>query len=377
MKHTVFSGIQPSGQLHIGNYFGAIHSWLELQKDKDYDCIFAIVDYHALTEGPEPKELEQRIFDTAVDFLAAGLDPKKSIIMLQSLVPEHTDLAWILNCTTPISWLERVPTFKKKAEQFKHNLNIGLLDYPVLMAADILLYKADIVPVGHDQLAHLELAREIARSFNARYGKVLVEPKSKITPTPKIMSLTDPTKKMSKSLGSKSYLALADSPEIIKKKIKALPTATGNEDEVIKKFLECTLEVKSEFKNISEEKSSYCEIHTEEDLSKIKKELGEKKYKIFMALFNFYMLLYIFAAAKDRHRFLKTLKNKSIQFSGFKELLIDKIIDNPELVKFRKQRAKLIKDPKKVEQILKKGSQQAKRKANKNLELIKRKIGLA
>jgi len=171
MKHTVFSGIQPSGQLHIGNYFGAIHSWIELQKDPNHDCIFAIVDYHALTEGPEPKELERRIFDTAVDFLAAGLDPKKSIIMLQSLVPEHTDLAWILNCTTPISWLERVPTFKEKAQQFKHNLNIGLLDYPVLMAADILLYKADIVPVGHDQLAHLELAREIARSFNARYGK--------------------------------------------------------------------------------------------------------------------------------------------------------------------------------------------------------------
>ena len=213
MQHIVFSGIQPSGQLHIGNYFGAIATWLKLQKAKSYNCIFAIVDYHALTEGPDPKELEQRVFDTAVDFLAAGLDPAKSIIMLQSLVPEHTDLNWILNCTTPISWLERVPTFKDKAEQFKHNLNMGLMDYPVLMAADILVYKADIVPVGLDQLPHLELAREIARGFNARYGKVLIEPKEKITPTPKIMSLTDPTKKMSKSLGQKSYIALADELE--------------------------------------------------------------------------------------------------------------------------------------------------------------------
>ncbi|MDP2684801.1 MAG: tryptophan--tRNA ligase [bacterium] len=375
MKHIVFSGIQPSGKLHIGNYFGAIKSWLELQKSKDHDCIFAIVDYHALTESPDPKELEQRIFDTAVDFLAAGLDPNESIIMLQSLVSEHTELAWILNCTTSLSWLQRVPTFKEKAEQFKNNLNVGLLDYPVLMAADILLYKADIVPVGHDQLAHLELAREIARSFNAKYSKVFVEPKEKITPTPKIMGLVDPTKKMSKSLGEKSYLALSDEPAIIEKKIKSMPTATGDEKKVIEAFLKDTVEIKSEFKKTTQDNN--IEIRTEEDLIVIKKRLGESNYKTFMALYNFYMLLYIFAKPKHRKSFIDDLEKNNIQFSEYKNILAEHIINFPELVSFRENRKKLIKDPKKVEKILKDGSQKAKRKAHRHLTTIKQKIGIA
>lgn len=377
MKHIVFSGIQPSGQLHIGNYFGALQSWLELQKDPEYDCIFSIVDMHALTEGPDPKELQKRVFDTAVDFLAAGLDPEKSIIILQSLVPEHTDLAWILNCTTPIAWLERVPTFKDKAEQFKQNLNMGLLDYPVLMAADILLYKADTVPVGYDQLPHLELTREIARTFNARYGNVLPEPKEKITPTPKIMSLNDPTKKMSKSLGPKSYLALADSPAQIEKKIRSMVTATGDEKDIIIEFLKHTKEVHQEFKDLSQKYKSAKEIQTEEDVDKLKKKVGKAKYKKFMGLFNFYMLLYIFAELSDRRRFIKSLQNHSIQFSEFKNLLIDKIVNYPALVKFRKERAKLEINPSKVEKILKEGSQKARRKAQKNLLTIKKKVGLA
>jgi len=377
MKHIVFSGIQPSGQLHIGNYFGALQSWLELQKDPDYDCIFGIVDEHALTEGPEPKELQQRIFDTAVDFLAAGLDPKKSIIMLQSLVPEHTDLAWIFNCVTPVSWLERVPTFKDKSLQFKDNLNMGLLDYPVLMAADILIYKADIVPVGYDQLPHLELTREIARAFNSRYGQTFPEPKEKITPTPKIMSLSDPTNKMSKSFGSKSYIALADEPAVIKKKVKSMPTATGNEKTIIKELLKNTEEINEEFKDMATKYRADKEIHTEGDLNKIAKRLGKNKFKIFMALFNFYMLLYLYAGKNDRRKFLVDLINNSIQFSEYKELLADKIINYPPAIKFRKERAKLIKNPKKIEQILKEGSQKARRKAIKNLETAKKKVGLA
>ncbi|XOU94084.1 MAG: tryptophan--tRNA ligase [Candidatus Kerfeldbacteria bacterium] len=377
MKHIVFSGIQPSGQLHIGNYFGAIRSWLELQKSSNHDCTFAIVDYHALTESPNPKELEQRIFDTAVDFLSAGLDPSKSTIMLQSLVPEHTDLAWILNCTTSLSWLERVPTFKDKAEQYKHNLNVGLLNYPVLMAADILIYKADTVPVGHDQLAHLELTREIARSFNSKYGKTLIEPKAKITPTPKIMSLNDPTKKMSKSLGPKAYLALSDGPKVIEKKIKSMPTATGDEKKIINEFIGGTLEINSRQKSNLDSKTNNHEIHTEEDLTNIKKRLGEKNYSTFMALYNFYMLLYIFSKQKQRNNFVKDLKNNSIKFSDYKKILIDSIVKFPELVEFRKNRAKFEKNPKMVEKILKSGSAQAKRKAHKNLGMIKKKIGLA
>jgi len=377
MKHTVFSGIQPSGKLHIGNYFGAIRSWLELQKNPNYDCIFAIVDYHALTESPDPKELQQRIFDTTVDFLASGLDPKKSILMLQSLVPEHTELAWILNCTTSLSWLERVPTFKEKAEQFKNDLNVGLLDYPVLMAADILLYNADTVPVGHDQLAHLELAREITRSFNNKYDKILVEPNAKITPTPKIMSLNDPTKKMSKSLGEKSYIALSDEPEKIEKKIKSMPTATGNEKKVIDAFLSDTIEIKTEFKNAPKLDEGDYDIRTEEDLINIKKRLGDENYKIFMALYNFYMLLYIFAKPNHRKKFITDLKKHEIKFSEYKKILTDHVINFPELVAFRKNRKKLVKEPKKVEKILKEGSAKAKRKAHRNLKMVKQKIGIA
>ncbi len=376
MKHIVFSGIQPSGQLHIGNYFGAIRSWLDLQASKDCDCIFAIVDYHALTEGPDAKTLEQRIFDTSVDFIAAGLDPAKSTIMLQSLVSEHTDLAWILNCVTPISWLERVPAFKEKSEQFRQNVNMGLMDYPVLMAADILLYQADTVPVGYDQLVHLELAREIARSFNTRYGKTFVEPNARVTPTPKIMSLSDPTKKMSKSLGTKSYIALSDTPELIEKKIMAMPTATGNESAVIRELLKNTEEIGEEFKNVSKTFPPDREIRTEEDLSQIKKRLGEAKYQTFMSLFNLYMLLYIFADNKERKKFIEELENKKIQFSEYKKLLVDKVSHYPAFVAFRKKRNELSKNPKKVETILKQGSRRAKLRAHKNLEAIKKKIGL-
>ncbi len=374
MKHTVFSAIQPSGQLHIGNYFGAIESWLQMQQDKNYDCIFGIVDLHALTEGPEPKELEQRIFDTAVDFLAAGLDSKTSIIMLQSFVPEHTDLAWILNCTTPISWLERVPTFKDKAEQFKNNLNVGLLDYPVLMAADILLYRSDTVPVGYDQLPHLELAREIVRSFNARYGNVLIEPKAKITPTPKLMSLTDPTKKMSKSLGPKSYIALADDEKTIEKKVMAMPTLTGDEKNIIDEFIKRNKEINEEF---GKTKDTQPIIRTEEDLYNLGKKLGEQNFRKYMNVFNLYMLLYIFAEKKDRQKFVESLKNNAVQFSEYKKLLADKISNYPAFKEFRKKRTALEKNPKKIATTLKQGSQKARRKAQRNLLHIKKKIGLA
>ncbi|MFA6098008.1 MAG: tryptophan--tRNA ligase [Patescibacteria group bacterium] len=377
MKHIVFSGIQPSGQLHIGNYFGAIQSWIELQKDKTHDCIFAIVDYHALTEGPDPKELEQRVFDTAVDFLACGLDPKKSIVMLQSFVPEHTDLAWILNCTTPVAWLERVPTFKEKSERFANNVNMGLMDYPVLMAADILLYNAEVVPVGYDQLPHLELTREIARSFNSRYGKILIEPKDKITPTPKIMSLIDPTKKMSKSLGPKSYIALADSPAEIENKIKAMPTATGTERHVITEFLRNTKEINTEFKDMAAKYPPEKGVKVEKDLSAIANRLGQKNFKTFMAIFNFYMLLYIFTETRDRRKFVDELSGGNIKFSEYKKLLTEKIVKYPAFVKFRKKRAELVKNPKEIENILKQGSKKARVQAVRNLLKIKKKIGLA
>ncbi len=202
-RGNVFSGIQPSGRLHIGNYVGAMRNMIALQDE--YECVYGIVDYHAITVPFQPSEMEQRIFNCAVDYIAAGIDPEKSILMLQSTVFEHTELAWILNTITPISWLTRVPTFKEKREQNPDYVNMGLLDYPVLMAADIILYKSVVVPVGEDQIPHLELTREIVRRFNTYFGETFPEPKEYLGKVSKILGL-DGVNKMSKSLDNCIYL---------------------------------------------------------------------------------------------------------------------------------------------------------------------------
>ncbi|MBT6691574.1 tryptophan--tRNA ligase [Candidatus Parcubacteria bacterium] len=230
---TLFSGIQPTGNIHIGNYLGAVKNWVDLQ-DK-YACIFSVVDYHALSGNMKPEELHQNIFDATVDLLAVGIDPKKSIIFQQSKVIGHTELAWIFNCITPIGELGRMTQFKEKSDQANHQgTNTGLLMYPVLQAADILLYLAEAVPVGEDQLQHLELTRIIARKFNNKYGQFFPETKPVLSPTPRVMSLHDPSKKMSKSLGDRSYIAIRDDAETIKKKIKKAVA----DDKGIKNLLE-------------------------------------------------------------------------------------------------------------------------------------------
>lgn len=228
-KDKIFSGIQPSGEIHIGNYLGAIKSWIDLQETNE--AIYCVVDYHALTENPDPKKLKKQTFDAIVDLLAAGVDPKKSTLFVQSSRPEHTELCWLLNTITPVGDLQRVPTFKDKSETNK-TTNMGLMDYPVLMAADIMIYDATAVPVGEDQLPHIELTRQLANSFNSRFGKTLTEPKAFLYhPGQKIMSLLDPTKKMSKSLGAQHYIALRDEPEVIREKLKRAVTdsAPGKE----------------------------------------------------------------------------------------------------------------------------------------------------
>ncbi|MCK4941097.1 tryptophan--tRNA ligase [candidate division WOR-3 bacterium] len=202
-KKRVFSGIQPSGRLHIGNYVGAMRNMISLQED--YYCIYGIVDYHAMTVRFDPKEMEKSIVDCAVDYMAAGIDPERSVLMVQSTVSEHSELAWILNTITPISWLLRVPTFKEKRQQNPDYVNMGLLDYPVLMAADIIVYKAEVVPVGDDQLPHLELTREIVRRFNSAFGHVFPEPEAKLGEVARILGL-DGVSKMSKSLDNCIYL---------------------------------------------------------------------------------------------------------------------------------------------------------------------------
>ncbi len=215
----VFSGIQPSGELHIGNYLGAIRNWVELQHR--YESFFSIVDYHAITVPYEPADLRRRTRDMAVSLLAAGVDPAKCTLFLQSAVSEHTELAWIFNTVAPLGQLERQTQYKDKSSQ-QESLLAGLLMYPVLQAADIALYLADLVPVGEDQVQHLELARELVRRWNAKFGvNYFVEPKPLLTPTRRIMGL-DGHAKMSKSLGN--TVGLLDEPDVIWEKLR--PAAT-------------------------------------------------------------------------------------------------------------------------------------------------------
>jgi tryptophanyl-tRNA synthetase len=216
---TVFSGIQPSGELHLGNYLGAIRNWVSLQ-DR-YRALFCVVDLHALTQSYEPKELEQRTLEMAIDILACGVDPEKAVLFVQSHVPEHAELTWVLSTVAPFGELGRMTQFKDKSERQADNINVGLFTYPVLQAADILLYKARHVPVGQDQLQHLELAREIARRFNARWGEVFPEAAALLSSTPKILGL-DGHAKMSKSIGN--TITLGESDDAIRAKLKTAAT---------------------------------------------------------------------------------------------------------------------------------------------------------
>ncbi|MFN7964473.1 MAG: tryptophan--tRNA ligase [Acidobacteriota bacterium] len=215
----IFSGMQPSGELHLGNWLGALANWVEMQKR--LPCIFAVVDLHALTQGFSADEMRARIHDMALGWLAAGLDPERCTMYVQSTIPEHSELMWVLNTLAPIGSLERMTQFKEKAQNQPENLNAGILNYPVLQAADILLYHADGVPVGEDQLQHLELTREIARKFNNRYGELFPEPQPLLSPAPRVMGL-DGERKMSKSLGN--HIGLNDSPELVWEKLAPAKT---------------------------------------------------------------------------------------------------------------------------------------------------------
>jgi tryptophanyl-tRNA synthetase len=322
----IFSGIQPTGTLHIGNYLGAIKQWIDLQKKAD--CIFSIVDLHAITIPYNPKEMQKNILSAAIDYLAAGLDPKKCIIFVQSHVKEHAELAWLLETLTPMGELERMTQFKEKSQQHKENINAGLFSYPVLMAADILLYKADIVPVGEDQQQHVELSRVLTRKFNSRFGKTFPEPKAQLPKFgARIMALNDPTQKMSKSLGPQSYIALNDSPKTIHEKIKTAVTDSGKE-------------VKYDEKNKP-------------------------------AISNLLTIYHLFSG-KTITELENKYKNKG--YAEFKKDLAEVIIKG--LADFQKKRKELEKNPKKVEKILADGAKKAQKTAMATIKEIKNRMGL-
>lgn len=224
----ILSGIQPTGQMHIGNYLGAVKQWTELQAQ--HDCFFLVVDLHALTVEQNPREFAKATMEKVAELISVGLNPEKCVLFLQSHVKEHTELAWIFSTITPIAELERMTQYKDKAKKNKKNINTGLLTYPILMAADILLYQTQGVPVGKDQTQHLELTRVIARKFNKLYGNTFVEPETLISKEgAKIMSLQDPKKKMSKSDGPQAYVSLFEEPVSIRKKLMGAITDAGKE----------------------------------------------------------------------------------------------------------------------------------------------------
>ena len=333
MRKKIFSGVQPTGNLHLGNYLGAIKNFVKLNNEDQNECIFCIVDLHAITVAQDPKKLKDNIYETAATFIASGIEPKKSIIFNQSSVSAHSETAWILSCVARMGWLNRMTQFKEKAGKDKEKASIGLYSYPVLMAADILLYDTTHVPVGDDQKQHLELCRDIAQKFNNDFN---VDEFFKI-PEPliqkkfsRIMSLRDGTKKMSKSEESDySRINLKDTADEINKKIKK----AKSDSEQIPDNLE-KLEKKPEALNLI---NIYSEI-SKKNQSKVLEEMSGKEYS-----------------------FLKT---------KLAELLIS------EITPVGKEIKKLLNDKAHLRQILKKGSEKANIIAEENLKNIREKVGL-
>lgn len=324
MKPVLVSGIQPTGKLHLGNYLGALKNFVELQNSGEYDCLFFIADLHSLTETYTPKEKKEQISDLFLTYLAVGLDQKKSVLFQQSAIAEHAELSWILNTITPFGELRRMTQFKDKSENESENTNVGLFDYPVLMAADILLYNASVVPVGDDQLQHLELTRTLARKFNSKFGKIFFEPKPLLTSVPRLMSLDDPEKKMSKSR-PEGCLFIDDEPNIIRKKIQRAVTDS-----------ESTIEYNP------------------------KKRPGISN------------LVLIYSAITDMTPKEIVLMYNGKGYADFKKDLGNKLVEL--FTPFQEKKKELKKLD--IKKILDEGNMQAKDRAQKTYEIIKKKVGL-
>ena len=323
-KPSILSGVQPSGKLHIGNFLGALSNFIDLQNSGKYNCYYCIVDLHSLTQDFEPKEKKQQVLELAADFLAAGLDPKKSTIFIQSHVPEHTELAWIFSTITPEAELYRMTQYKDKSQRQESNINAGLLTYPVLQAADILCYKPYAVPVGVDQKQHLELTNTIVKKFNNKFGKTFTEIKPMWTKFPKVMDLKKPDKKMSKSDPS-GCIFLDDSPEQIKTKLAKAVTASDSG----------------------------------------KKSPGEE---------NLMLLLSHFGKADQIKYFKEKQEFGNLQYSELKNTLAE-VISN-YFSDFREKKKQLLAKPDYLAQVLGDGAAKARKVASQTMLEVKQKLGL-
>jgi tryptophanyl-tRNA synthetase len=324
-KPVIFSGIQPTGNLHLGNYLGAVKNWVDLQGGGKYDCYFCIVDYHSLTGNMDPATRREQILTTAAELLALGIDPEQCTFFVQSHVPEHTELGWIFTTLTPVAELERMTQFKDKAERQTANINAGLFTYPALQAADILLYHGGLVPVGQDQVQHIELTRDIARWFNHRYGQYFPEAKPLLTAVSKIMSLLEPTKKMSKSLGADHVIELKDGPQEIERKLKRAVTATEGGG-------------------------------------------GAPGAE------NLLRLLKIFGESSAYETFAGAEKEGGIRYGDLKQALAKAMTGS--FASFRERREKLLVNPKRIEKILEKGAKKARKVAEATMEDVRTRIGI-
>ncbi len=321
---TVFSGIQPSGELHLGNYLGAIRNWVALQEE--YFCYFCVVDYHAITQDYDTKQMHKRVFEMTTDILACGVDPDKSVLFVQSQVPEHTELCWVLNAVAQFGDISRMTQFKDKSQRQVDNINVGLFDYPVLQTADILLYKGQAVPVGADQVQHIEVARRIARAFNSRWGKVFPEPEAKLTSTPKIIGL-DGKAKMSKSLGNTISLSATD-----KQIRKSLARAVT-------------------------------------DPQREKREDKGDPDKC-----NVYSLHKFFSSDDDQAWVREGCTTAGIGCVDCKSKLADNLIEH--IAPIRQRREELLANPDEVHQVLANGAVKARETATKTMAAVRKKLGL-
>lgn len=319
----IFSGIRPTGGIHIGNYLGAIKNWVKLQEE--HDCLFCVVDWHAITTPYEVEKLDDYIYETSLAYLAAGIDPEQNVFFLQSQVKEHAELAWLLGCLTPVGQLKRITQYKQKSKKLE-SPKAALLNYPVLMAADILLYQTEAVPVGEDQKQHVEIARDTARRFNHRFGKTLTVPEI-ITPEmgARIMSLTNPENKMSKSGDPKGCIGLFESPDSIRKKVMGAVTDTGD---------------------------------------KVKYDPRRKP-----GISNL-VTIYSCFSEKERKEIQQKFKGKG--YAEFKKKLADLLIGF--LAPFRTRRKKT--STKEIKKILAQGSDRARNKARKTMTEVRKKMGL-